>query len=145
MSPGGRVPTELAVSEAAAVSDDQVTLTLPVAGYTHVARLVTGGIASRLRFGFEAVDDLQLAVELILLSLPVRAGVVELALGDDGERLRVTIGPVGHLSLADRHWPVDGVGIELGQSLRRLVDSVELTSGEGAVLVLTKALPAAVA
>jgi hypothetical protein len=127
------------------VSDDQVTLTLPVDGYAHVARLVIGGLASRLRFGFEAVDDLQLAVELVLLALPVRAGVVALALGDDGECLHLSIGPAEGLSLADRRWPVAAVGIELGQSLRRLVDSVELIQGEGAVLVLTKALPVRVA
>jgi hypothetical protein len=127
------------------VSDDHVRLTLPVDGYAQVARLVIGGVASRLRFGFEAVDDLQLAVELILLSLPARAGIVELALGDDGEQLRVTISPVGRLSLADRGGPLDRAGIELGQSLGRLVDSVELTAGKGAALVLTKALPTYVA
>jgi hypothetical protein len=145
MSPDRGVPTKAAVLGAPPVSDDQVTLTLPVDGYAHVARLVIGGVASRLRFGFDAVDDLQLAVELVLLALPVRAGVVELALGDDGECLRLSIGPVGRLSLADRRWPVDDVGIELGQSLARLVDSVELIPGEDAVLVLTKALPVRVA
>ena len=142
MSPGHGVPTEVAVLGAPTLSDDQVRLTLPVDGYAQVARLVTGGVASRLRFGFEAVDDLQLAVELILLALPVRAGVVHLSLGDDGERLRLTIGPVGHLSLTDRHWPAADIGIELGQSLSRLVDSAELTSGDDPALVLTKALPA---
>jgi hypothetical protein len=126
------------------MSDDVVVL-LPVDGFMPVARLVTGGLASRLGFGFETIDDLQLAVELILRSLPDRSGAVELSLRDDGRSLRVAIGPVGGLSLADGLRPLDGVGVGLGQSLERLVDSVELTmAGEGAEVVLTKALPARV-
>jgi hypothetical protein len=129
-----------------AMNDDEVVVVLPVDGFTSVARLVTGGLASRLGFGFETIDDLQLAVELILRALPDRRGSVELSLSEDGSSLRLAIQPVGDLSLAAPLQPLDGVGVELGQSLERLADSVELTAnGEQASLVLTKALPARVA
>ena len=122
-----------------------VVVVLPIDGFMPVARLVTGGLASRLGFGFETVDDLQLAVELVLRSLPDRSGAVEVSLRDDGRALRVAIAPVGGLSLSDRLRPLDGVGVGLGQSLERLVDSVELTgTGAGAAVVLMKALPARV-
>ena len=127
------------------MSDGAVVVVLPVDGFTPVARLVTGGLASRLGFGFETVDDLQLAVELILRSLRDRRGSVELSLSDDGRSLRLAVEPVGDLSLADPLRPLDGVGVALGESLARLADSVELTTnGERASLVLTKALPARV-
>src|SRR5579862_2390020 len=84
------------------VPGDPVTLTLPVEGYENVARLVSGGLASRLDFGFEAVDDLQLAIELVLRSLPSRLGTVDVSLVDQDGALTVVIGPVGSLSLDQR-------------------------------------------
>ncbi len=53
------------------VTADSVTITVPVDGYEKVVRLVSAGLASRLGFGFETVDDLQLAIELVLRSMPV--------------------------------------------------------------------------
>ena len=127
------------------MSDDAVVVVLPIDGFMPVARLVTGGLASRLGFGFETIDDLQLAVELVLRSLPDRSGAVALSLRDDGRSLRLAVAPVGDLSLSDRLRPLDGVGVALGASLERLVDSVELTTTvEGAAVVLTKTLPARV-
>jgi hypothetical protein len=118
-------------------------LTLPVEGYENVARLVSGGLASRLEFGFEAVDDLQLAIELVLRSLPSRSGTVDISLGPDEGSLNIVIGPVGNLSLAQRLRPLDGAGVDLGRSLSRLVDSVEIAPGpDGSMVVLAKSLPA---
>jgi hypothetical protein len=120
------------------MTGDGVSVTLPVAGFENVARLVTGGLASRLEFGFEAVDDLQLAVELVLRALPARDGAVTLALTDDGRCLRLEIAPAAGLSL-DRS--LDGAGVRLGSSLERLVDTVSLAAVPGPAIVLTKALP----
>jgi hypothetical protein len=122
---------------------DPVTLSLPIEGYENVARLVSGGLASRLDFGFEAVDDLQLAIELVLRSLPARTGSVDISLVDQGGSLTVVIGPVGSLSLEQRLRPLDGAGVELGRSLSRLVDSVEIAPGpDGPTALLAKKLPA---
>ena len=118
------------------MSGDAVTITLPAAGYEHVARLVTGGLASRLDFGFEAVDDLQLAVELVLRSLPDRRGSVTLSLVEDGSSLYIEVAPAGGLTLDGSLASLDGAGVALGASLERLVDTVSLTAGDLPAVVL---------
>ncbi len=123
------------------MSGDAVSITLPAAGFEHVARLVTGGLASRLDFGFEAVDDLQLAVELVLRSLPERGDSVTLSLTDDGSSLRIEIAPADGLSLDGSLESLDGSGVGLGASLERLVDTVSLTAGDTSTIVLARALP----
>ena len=71
-------------------------MTLPIDGYEKVVRLVTGGLASRLGFGFETVDDLQLAIELVLRSLPGTAAARRrVSLTDDGRASRSRSCPVG--------------------------------------------------
>ena len=52
-------------------STNAVSIDLPVDGFVNVARLVTAGVGSQLEFGYEAIDDLQLAIELALRSVPV--------------------------------------------------------------------------
>ena len=123
------------------MSGDAVTITLPAAGYEHVARLVTGGLASRLDFGFEAVDDLQLAVELVLRSLPDRRGSVTLSLVEDGSSLHIEVAPAGGLTLDGSLVSLDGAGVALGASLERLVDTVSLTASDIPAVVLARALP----
>ena len=54
---------------AEAPGTNAVSIALPVDGYVNVARLVTAGLGSQLEFGFEAIDDLQLAIELALRSV----------------------------------------------------------------------------
>ncbi len=121
----------------------QWSMTLPTRGYENVARLVTGGLASRLDFGFETVDDLQLAIELVLRSLHRHDEAVTLSLIDDGHSLQMEISPVGDLSLSQPLGPLEGAGVELGVSLERLVDSALLVPGpDGSAVVLTKTLPA---
>jgi hypothetical protein len=123
------------------MSGDPVVMTLPIDGYENVARLVTGGLASRLQFGFETVDDIQLAIELVLRSVPGRNGMVTVSLLDDGTNLVVEIGPVGALTLEQPLRALDGSGMELGASLERLVDSVELRAEPSPTVVLRRTLP----
>lgn len=130
----------LAMSLPGLMSGDAVVITLPVEGYENVARLVAGGLASRLELGFETVDDIQLAVELVLRSIPDRGASATVSLLEDGHNLVVEIGPVGGLTLAQQLRPLDGSGIALGASLERLVDAVELKEGPEAAIVLTKGL-----
>jgi hypothetical protein len=123
------------------VSRDPVSITLPVEGYENVARLVTGGLASQLEFGFETVDDLQLAIELVLRSIPAREASTTVSFFHDGRSLWVEIAPVAGLLLEQPLRALDGGGMELGASLERLVDTVELRAGPEPVVVLRKTLP----
>jgi hypothetical protein len=124
------------------MSGDSIAITLPVEGFENVARLVTAGLGSRLEYGFETVDDLQLGIELVLRSLADRSSSVTIALMTDERDLTIEIGPVGELSLDQPLRALDGAGISLGSSLERLVDTVELRRDDGTV-VLRKRLPAA--
>jgi len=128
------------------VTADRLTVTVPVDGYEKVVRLVSAGLASRLGFGFETVDDLQLAIELVLRSIPGRGGAATVTMTSDGRELTIEIGPVGTLSLDQPLQPLDGAGVALGASLQRLVDTVELRNMElgeepQPTIVLLKPLP----
>jgi hypothetical protein len=123
------------------MSDDPIVITLPVEGYEQVARLVTGGLASRLDFGFETVDDVQLAIELVLRSIPERTGSTSLTLINDERCLTVEMSPVPGLTLEQPLRALDGSGMALGASLERLVDSVEIRTEPERALVLCKRLP----
>ncbi len=122
------------------MAGDALTITLPVEGYERVVRLVTGGLASRLGFGFETVDDLQLAIELVLRAVPDRQQAATVHMASDGRTLTIAIGPIGSLALDQPLGPLDGAGVELGGALSHLVDSVELRADTD-VAVLTTALP----
>jgi hypothetical protein len=75
---------------------DVISLTLPdAARYVTVARILVGGLAARLDLSYEALDDVQLAVETVLGErrlLPGGEITVELAVSDGA--LVVDIGPV---------------------------------------------------
>src|SRR5437588_7307855 len=73
--------------------DNSVSVVLPAQGYVNVARLVATGFASQLGLGFEAVDDLQLAVELVLRTVPAEGGRVRVTLASDADGLNVVLGP----------------------------------------------------
>jgi hypothetical protein len=118
-----------------------VTITVPVDGYEKVVRLVSAGLASRLGFGFETVDDLQLAIELVLRSVPARKGAATVRMTSDARSLSIEIWPVQGLTLDQSLQPLDGAGVGLGESLMRLVDSVELRSDSEPTVVLVKSLP----
>jgi hypothetical protein len=120
---------------------EPVAVTLPVEGFENVARLVAGGLASRLEFGFDTVDDIQLAIELVLRSIPARAASTTVSFLDDGRSLWIEVAPIAGLTLEQALPALDGGGIALGQSLERLVDTVELRAGPEPVIALRKALP----
>jgi hypothetical protein len=114
-----------------------VSIVLPVDGYVHVARLVTAGFGSQLEFGFETIDDLQLAIELALRSVPASDGRATVALASDESGLTVTVcgseGPP-----VDRRFPDGDEGLDLLSCLERLVDSVDVTEGSTPSVVLRK-------
>jgi hypothetical protein len=63
-----------------------------------VVRLIVGGVAEQADFGYEAMDDLQLAVERLLAETGQEGRVkISFELGNGGVRTR--IGPLGEGSL----------------------------------------------
>jgi hypothetical protein len=116
-------------------SRNTVSIVLPVDGFVNVARLVVAGLGSQLSFGFEAIDDLQLAIELALRSVAAPDGVATAELSSDGEGLTVTVtgpGPIDQRVL-------DGAdGLDLRSCLVRLVDRVEVPEGPVPTVVLRK-------
>jgi hypothetical protein len=120
---------------------DTITIVLPREGYEKVARLVAAGVVSRLGFGYETVDDVQLAIELVVHAATGEHEAMTLRLASEGGELTIEIGGVGELSLEQPLHPLDGAGVELGASLARLVDNVELRMDPEPSVVLTKTLP----
>ena len=80
---------------------ERIELEAPVAGDFHaVVRLIIGGIAERVDFAFEEIDDLQLAVERLLAEAGSQRSVrLSFEVGGDGIRTRV--GPLSEPALAE--------------------------------------------
>lgn len=126
-----------------AVSDHAVSVTLPDERYMGVARLVTAGVCARLDLPFEAVDDLQLAVELLLAAAFTRTRDVRVAFDSDGRRLSIEVAPVEATTLGATRAGYEGTSrIALQTLLERLVDDVVAEAGPVPAVVLRKALGA---
>jgi hypothetical protein len=99
---------------------DQITLTMPrERPFFGVARLVLGGLATRLDVTVENLEDLELALDG-LLERRDGAEQVTLALRVDGDELRAWIGPFrGETLRAELESDRDET-----LSLRRLLDAV---------------------
>jgi hypothetical protein len=75
-------------------SAERVALTLPGERRSiGIARLFVGGLAARLGLGYETMDDLQLALESILLKAELSPEIT-LEAAIDGETVSMTIGPL---------------------------------------------------
>jgi anti-sigma regulatory factor (Ser/Thr protein kinase) len=123
---------------------DSIELTLPAGREWHaVARLVLGGIADRQNLPFEDLDDLQLAVERLLVEAASQDSVrLRIDVIDQG--IRVGVGPLAERALADALQGPDAPPGEL--TLRRILQTVvdsfgveELEEG-GIVVRLQKAV-----
>jgi hypothetical protein len=117
---------------------ESIELTLPVGREWHaVARLVLGGVADRLNLPFEDLDDLQLAVERLLVEAASQE-TVRLRIDVVDQGVRVGVGPLAERTLADALQGPDGPPGEL--TLRRIlqtvVDSFGVEDlGDGAIVV----------
>jgi hypothetical protein len=108
-----------------------------------VARLVTAGVAARLDLPFDAIDDVQLAVELVLTRAFARTENVTVTLVGDGSELSIAISPVAATTLTDTRAGYDGASrIALQTLLERLVDVVASEPGPAPAIVLRKAIEA---
>jgi anti-sigma regulatory factor (Ser/Thr protein kinase) len=119
------------------VPPEAIELTLPAGREWHaVARLVLGGVADRLNLSFEDLDDLQLAVERLLVEAASQETVsMRIDVVDHG--IRVGVGPLAEHALADALQGPDPVPGEL--TLRRIlqtvVDSFGVEVAEGGIVV----------
>jgi anti-sigma regulatory factor (Ser/Thr protein kinase) len=126
--------------------NDRIILTFPQdESYHGVARLVVGGLAARLSFSFEYLEDLQLAFDSLLANGVYQAGsdvTLELLVEEDG--VEMCVGPVTPALRTDLERQLDeSEGVGLGRLLETLVESVEIESRDGAEwLRLAKRNPA---
>ena len=117
-------------------SAERISFQAPLDGaFRPVVRLIVGGIAERADFGFEAMDDLQLAIERLLVEAG-SDGDVALSFELREHGIRTRIGPLRESGIADA-LQVDGGGppaaLSLGRILSTVVDSygvAEVSDGE---------------
>ena len=123
---------------------ERIDLEAPLSGdFQAVVRLIIGGIAERVDFAFEEIDDLQLAVERLLAEGdPQDPVTLSFELLDRGVRTRV--GPLRDSALASAlQGPPPGPGeLTLPRILQTVVDSygVEEVADGHLVVRLEKAV-----
>lgn len=80
---------------------DRIEVEAPLEGdFAGVIRIVIGGIAERGGFGFEELDDLQLAVERLLATTDA-GGMVQLRFDVSDRSVRLRMGPLRESALAE--------------------------------------------
>jgi anti-sigma regulatory factor (Ser/Thr protein kinase) len=80
---------------------ERIELEAPLSrDFQAVIRLIIGGIAERVDFAFEEIDDLQLAVERLLAEAG-QAGSVGLSFEVGEARIRTRVGPLPERALAE--------------------------------------------
>jgi serine/threonine-protein kinase RsbW len=117
---------------------ERIELEAPLSGdFQAVVRLIIGGIAERVDFAFEEIDDLQLAVERLLAETG-QVGSVSFSfeIVDDG--IRVRVGPLSTSAISDAL--ADGGAppgvLTLRRILQTVVDSFGVeTAADGSVVV----------
>ena len=120
------------------VVSERIELEAPLSGdFQAVIRLIIGGIAERVDFAFEEIDDLQLAVER-LLAEQGQGGSVALSfeVGDDSIRTRV--GPLSERAIADalRDGEFRPGELTLRRILQTVVDSFGVEEVEDGQIVV---------
>ena len=106
-----------------------------------VVRLIIGGIAERVDFAFEDIDDLQLAVERLLAEAG-KQRTIRLSFEIAEGRVRTLVGPLNERAVADalRDGDVTPGALTLKRILQTVVDSfgVEEVSDGGIFVRLEK-------
>jgi hypothetical protein len=121
---------------------DRIEVEAPLEGdFAAVIRIVIAGIAERSGFGFEDLDDLQLAVERLLATTDA-GGTVKLRFDVSDRSVRLRIGPLRESALAEAlQGPDPRPGtLTLRRVLETVVDSygVEVNSSGEIVVRLEK-------
>jgi hypothetical protein len=121
---------------------ERIDLEAPLSGdFQAVVRLIVGGIAERVDFAFEEIDDLQLAVERLLAEAGTSGSVcLSFEVGED--RIRTRVGPLSQRKVAEALQ--DGEMVPGQLTLRRILETVVDSFGidrrdaEGIVVRLDK-------
>jgi anti-sigma regulatory factor (Ser/Thr protein kinase) len=101
---------------------ERIDLEAPLSGdFQAVVRLIVGGIAERVDFAFEEIDDLQLAVERLLAEAG-NVGSVRLSFEVGENRIRTRVGPLSEVKVADALKDGDALPGQL--TLRRILQTV---------------------
>jgi hypothetical protein len=100
----------------------RIELEAPLAGdFQAVIRLIIGGIAERVDFAFEEIDDLQLAVERLLAEAG-QVGSVSLSFEIVEDGIRARVGPLSTSAIAEAL--TDGSAPTGVLTLRRILETV---------------------
>jgi anti-sigma regulatory factor (Ser/Thr protein kinase) len=101
---------------------ERIDLEAPLSGdFQAVVRLIIGGIAERVDFAFEEIDDLQLAVERLLAEAGT-VGSVQLSFEVGEDSIRTRVGPLSEDKVARALRDGDAAPGEL--TLRRILQTV---------------------
>jgi hypothetical protein len=121
------------------IQPERIDLEAPLSGdFQAVVRLIIGGIAERVDFAFEEIDDLQLAVERLLAEAG-QVGSVQLSFEVGASSIRTRVGPLSEAAVAealrDGDAPPPG-HLTLRRILQTVVDSFGVEDlGNGAIVV----------
>jgi anti-sigma regulatory factor (Ser/Thr protein kinase) len=117
---------------------ERIDLEAPLSGdFQAVVRLIIGGIAERVDFAFEEIDDLQLAVERLLAEAgPVGSVQLSFEVGEDSIRTRV--GPLSEdkVARALRDGEAAPGELTLRRILQTVVDSFGVDESEDGRIVV---------
>jgi hypothetical protein len=120
------------------IHTERIDLEAPLAGdFQAVVRLIIGGIAERVDFAFEEIDDLQLAVERLLAEAG-QVGSVQLSFEVGEGSIRTRVGPLSEAAVADalRDGDARPGQLTLRRILQTVVDSFGVeTLGDGSLVV----------
>jgi 2-keto-3-deoxy-6-phosphogluconate aldolase len=101
---------------------ERIDLEAPLSGdFQAVVRLIIGGIAERVDFAFEEIDDLQLAVERLLVEAGT-IGSVQLSFEVGANGIRTRVGPLSEHKVAEALR--DGAVMPGELTLRRILQTV---------------------
>jgi anti-sigma regulatory factor (Ser/Thr protein kinase) len=101
---------------------ERIDLEAPLSGdFQAVVRLIIGGIAERVDFAFEEIDDLQLAVERLLAEAG-SIGSVRLSFEVGADGIRARVGPLSEHKVAEALRDGEAMPGEL--TLRRILQTV---------------------
>jgi hypothetical protein len=116
---------------------ERIELEAPLAGdFQPVVRLIIGGIAERVDFGFEEIDDLQLAVERLLAEAGSE-GTVRLSFEVGDGSIRARVGPLSEGAVAEGlQGEIRPGELTLKRILQTVVDSFGVEEASGGQIVV---------
>jgi hypothetical protein len=108
---------------------DEIRLILPAQEDFHqIARLVVGGLAARLELTFEQLEDLEVALDVVLRCRE-DAGDLSISLDVDTGTVSATVGPFSAEAVAMLEH--DGGELDLRRVLDTVADGVEIEQRDG--------------